>query len=53
MRERRGVYEANPRQIDEILLAGTDRAREIAKETMREVREAMGLGYRFEHEVRS
>jgi len=48
MRERRAAYETNPSQVDEILLDGTNRAREIAKGTMREVREAMGLNYCFE-----
>lgn len=48
MRERRVAYEANPRMADELLIAGTKRAREIAKETMREVREAMGLNYRLD-----
>lgn len=47
MRDRRVAYEANPRLINEILLTGTSRAREIAKETMREVREAMGIDYHF------
>ncbi|WDL96686.1 tryptophan--tRNA ligase [Alicyclobacillus sp. ALC3] len=50
MRERRVAYETNPRMVDEILTAGTKRAREIAKETMREVREAMGLNYRFDYD---
>lgn len=45
MRERRELYRSRPKRIDEILIAGTDRAREVAKETMQEVREAMGLNY--------
>lgn len=49
MRERRQKYEADPKRVDDILLAGTERARTIAQETMREVREAMGLNYRLEH----
>ena len=51
MRERRSAYEINSRMVDEILIAGTKRAREIAKETMKEVREAMGLDYRFDAHV--
>ncbi|QSO53501.1 tryptophan--tRNA ligase [Alicyclobacillus curvatus] len=47
MRERRQKYQANRRQVDEILLVGTERARKVAQETMREVREAMGLNYRL------
>lgn len=49
MRERRQQYEANPRKVKEILLAGTERARTIGKETMREVRDAMGLNYGIEN----
>ena len=45
MRERRSIYRANPSLIDDILLEGTKRARNIAKETMNEVREAMGIRY--------
>lgn len=45
MRERRARYEENPALIDEILLAGTKKAREIGKETLEEVREAMHLNY--------
>ncbi|WP_248928477.1 tryptophan--tRNA ligase [Paenibacillus hamazuiensis] len=47
MRERRAFYEQRPERVKEILLAGTDRARELGKETMLEVREAMGLDYFF------
>jgi tryptophanyl-tRNA synthetase len=45
MRERRAIYSAKPELVDEILMAGTDRARIIARETMGEVREAMCLNY--------
>ncbi|MBU5442383.1 tryptophan--tRNA ligase [Paenibacillus sp. MSJ-34] len=45
MRERRTYYAAKPKRVDEILLDGTSRARAIARETMREVREAMGIDY--------
>jgi len=45
MRERRAIYEAKPGSVDEILMAGTTRAREIARQTMQEVREAMSLDY--------
>lgn len=45
MRERRVKYENNPELVDEILLEGTRKAREIAKETMKEVRQAMHLDY--------
>ncbi|SHK68689.1 tryptophan--tRNA ligase [Desulforamulus aeronauticus] len=45
MRERRQIYRSRPSLIDEILLAGTQRAKGIAEETMKEVREAMGINY--------
>lgn len=43
MRERAADLRANPHRIREILAAGRDSARKVAKETMREVHEAMGL----------
>ena len=45
MHERRLAYQNNPKIIDEILLAGTDRAQKIAEETMKEVRQAMKINY--------
>jgi tryptophanyl-tRNA synthetase len=45
MRERRSYYAAKPKVVEDILLSGTKRARDIAKETMKEVREAMCLNY--------
>ncbi|MCL6518576.1 MAG: tryptophan--tRNA ligase [Armatimonadetes bacterium] len=45
IRERRAKYEANPKLIDDILIAGTKRAREEGAKTMAEVREAMCLDY--------
>ncbi|MFW6238843.1 MAG: tryptophan--tRNA ligase [Halanaerobiales bacterium] len=45
IRERRAMYENNPDKVDEILLAGTKHAREVAAETMEEVRAAMSLDY--------
>lgn len=43
IRERRAYFEAHPTQVKDALIAGTDRARKIAEETMREVREAMRI----------
>ncbi|WP_088546970.1 tryptophan--tRNA ligase [Paenibacillus aquistagni] len=48
MRERRAAYLEHPKRVDEILMAGTENARIVAKETMREVRDAMGMNY-FTH----
>lgn len=45
IRERRSRYEKNPALIDEILLDGTRRARDVAQKTMDEVRAAMHLDY--------
>lgn len=44
-RERAETYLSNPKQIHWIMEVGTERARAVARETMREVRDAMGLRY--------
>jgi tryptophanyl-tRNA synthetase len=44
-RERAEAYLSNPKKVHWIAEVGTERARAVAKETMREVREAMGLVY--------
>ncbi len=46
LRERRAEVLARPGQVREILMDGSLRARRIAQETMKEVREAVGLAYR-------
>jgi len=43
IRARLNFYEQNSALVDQILLTGTDKMREIAQRTMREVRHAMGL----------
>jgi tryptophanyl-tRNA synthetase len=45
IRERRAAFAAKPGLVDEILVAGSERARREAKETLREVRHAMKLDY--------
>lgn len=45
MRERRQVYRSKPKLIDQILLAGTQRAKTVAEATMKEVRDAMEINY--------
>jgi len=45
MRERAQVYLDDPTLLRNIVADGCDRARKAAQETMREVREAMGLAY--------
>jgi tryptophanyl-tRNA synthetase len=44
-RERAEQYLANPKQIHWIVEVGTERARTVAKKTMKDVRDAMGLSY--------
>ena len=44
-RERAEFYLNNPKKIHWLMDVGTEKARSIARETMREVREAMGLTY--------
>jgi tryptophanyl-tRNA synthetase len=44
-RERAESYLANPKQVRSIVEMGTERARTVAKATMNDVREAMGLNY--------
>jgi tryptophanyl-tRNA synthetase len=44
-RDRAEAYLANPKQVHWIVEMGTERARTVAKQTMRDVREAMGLNY--------
>jgi tryptophanyl-tRNA synthetase len=44
LRERRASFEAAPEKLDEIMRAGTERAREVAAQTMAKVHDAMGIG---------
>ena len=43
MRERAQIYLDHPQLVRDILIAGRDKATVLARETMRDVREAMGL----------
>ena len=45
MREKRKYYEDRPELVDKLLIEGTEKGREDAKETMRKVRHAMRLDY--------
>jgi len=45
MRERRAKYDADPKLVEDILIAGTNRAREEGAKTLAEVKEAMCLDY--------
>jgi tryptophanyl-tRNA synthetase len=44
IRERIARYESQPGLVDEIIMEGTERMRGIAQQTLRDVRDAMGLG---------
>jgi tryptophanyl-tRNA synthetase len=44
-RDRAEAYLANPKQIHWIVEMGTERARTVARQTMKDVRQAMGLNY--------
>ena len=46
MQQRARDYEDNPDAVRLILNEGTERAREAARDTLIEVRQAMGLHYR-------
>jgi tryptophanyl-tRNA synthetase len=46
MRERAQTYLDDPRWCANIIADGCEKARKLAQETMRDVREAMGLNYR-------
>ena len=43
--EERAYYEAHPEEVDKILMEGTEKARAVAKETMKKVKKAMMLDY--------
>ena len=45
IREKRAYYEAHPEEVDAILKDGTERARKVAKDTMKKVKKAMMLDY--------
>ena len=44
-RERAAEFTADPKRVHWIVEMGTERARTVARQTMKDVREAMGLGY--------
>ena len=45
IREKRAYYEKHPEEVNKILIEGTKKAREVAKETMKKVKKAMKLDY--------
>jgi hypothetical protein len=44
LRERRAGFEAHPERLDEIIAAGCERARGLARDTLARVHDAMGIG---------
>lgn len=45
IQKKRKYYEKRPRLVKQILLRGTERARIVVKETMKQVRKAIGINY--------
>ena len=45
IREKRAYYETHPEEVNKILIEGTEKARTVAKETMKKVKDAMMLNY--------
>lgn len=45
IRDKRKYYEEHPEIVDKILKEGTEKARKVAKETMKDVKKAMKLDY--------
>ncbi len=45
IREKAKYYEEHPEIVDKILLEGTNKAREVSKETIKKVKEAMKINY--------
>jgi tryptophanyl-tRNA synthetase len=45
MRERARMYEEDPQLVKNVIADGCEKARKLAQETMRDVREAIGLNY--------
>jgi tryptophanyl-tRNA synthetase len=45
IRQRRAELERNPRIVEDVLLAGSERARAEAQETLRRIKDAMGLNF--------
>jgi tryptophanyl-tRNA synthetase len=43
IREKRAYYEAHPEQVEEIMVAGSEKASQNARQTMEEVREAVKI----------
>jgi tryptophanyl-tRNA synthetase len=48
IQERRRYYEAHPDEVLDIMHQGNERAREQARRTMAEVREALGFNRKFQ-----
>ena len=44
-KEKRKYYDEHPEEVDKILEEGTNKAREKAKETMKNVKKAMRIDY--------
>ena len=45
IREKRAYYEEHPEEVDKILIEGTKKAQEVAKQTIKKLKQAMKLDY--------
>ena len=43
IRDKRAYYEDHPEQVEEIMVAGSEKASQTARQTMQEVREAVKI----------
>jgi tryptophanyl-tRNA synthetase len=43
IREQRSYYENHPEMVTDIMRAGNEQANQVARDTMKEVREAVGI----------
>ena len=43
IREKREFYQNRPDLVDEVIIAGTEKARKVARQTMEEVRSAIKM----------
>lgn len=45
IREKRKYYEENPKEVDDILIKGNEKAKKIAEENMKKIRQALQIDY--------
>lgn len=45
IREKRKYYEENPKMVDDILISGNEKAKKVAEENMKKIRQALQIDY--------